>query len=165
MYVGTGGVECAMSWSQCSLLSTGHSAREFLWVEWESITLCPHICPLKTTVIICKKKVRQLSCGCLNIVKVLFVKLLSSKICSFFQIVTFSVCYSCRILSYLLYLMSTLFSHDVDKVSNSASSRPCLLYTLAHSNSTSPVLCLSLDTKPCTIHEDKAERSLSEASV
>lgn len=29
-------------------------------------------------------EVRQLSCGCLNIVKVLFVKLLSSKICSFF---------------------------------------------------------------------------------
>lgn len=26
-------VECAMSWSQCSLLSTGHSAREFLWAE------------------------------------------------------------------------------------------------------------------------------------
>lgn len=26
-------VECAMSWSQCSLLSTGHSARELLWAE------------------------------------------------------------------------------------------------------------------------------------
>lgn len=33
MYVGAGGVECAMSRSQCSLLSTGHSAREFLWAE------------------------------------------------------------------------------------------------------------------------------------
>lgn len=33
MYVGAGGVECAMSWSQCSLLSTGHSAREFMWAE------------------------------------------------------------------------------------------------------------------------------------
>lgn len=36
-------VECAMSWSQCSLLSTGHSAREFLWAEWDSITLPTHL--------------------------------------------------------------------------------------------------------------------------
>lgn len=33
MYVGAVGVECAMSWSQRSLFSTGHSAREFLWAE------------------------------------------------------------------------------------------------------------------------------------
>ncbi|KAI9530530.1 hypothetical protein NQZ68_000020 [Dissostichus eleginoides] len=37
MYVGAGGVEGAMSWSQCSLFSTGHSAREFLWAEVLSI--------------------------------------------------------------------------------------------------------------------------------
>lgn len=82
MYVGAGGLECAMSWSQCSLLSTGHSAREFLWADWECITLCPHICPLKNTVIfVCREKaeVRQIICGCLNKVKVLFSKILSSE--------------------------------------------------------------------------------------
>lgn len=51
MFVGAAGVECAMSWSQCSILSTGHSAREFLWAEWRSITLCPLACPVKSTVI------------------------------------------------------------------------------------------------------------------
>lgn len=42
-------VECAMSWSQCSLLSTGHSAREFLWAEWDSITLPTHLSSKKTS--------------------------------------------------------------------------------------------------------------------
>lgn len=71
LYVGAGGAECAMSWSQCSLLSTGHSAREFLWAEWESFTLCPLVCPLKTTVIFnsqpaCLSKFLQENMGKIN---------------------------------------------------------------------------------------------------
>lgn len=47
MNVGAVGVERVMSWSQCSLLSTGHSAKDAVGCEWEITTLCLLVCPLK----------------------------------------------------------------------------------------------------------------------
>lgn len=113
MHVGAAGVECAMFPSQCSFLSTGHSAREFLWAEWESIALCPHICPLKNdSHLPMSKKKEKSQAGCLNIVKVSCVMLAWSETHLELNVGLTSpeqIMETRGTLTILLYLMSALF--------------------------------------------------------